>query len=74
MQLKITKTTYLSQRKLPDGFIKDYKSNSQFEFKLKKVNDCYIWKYYLNKTEIFVFLKILGNNSDLLLTFIYLIC
>lgn len=55
MQLKITKTTYLSQRKLPNGFIKDYKSNSQFEFKLKKVNDCYIGKNYLNKTEIFVF-------------------
>ena len=36
LQLKITKTTYLSQRKLPNGFIKDYKSNSQFEFKLKK--------------------------------------
>ena len=60
MELKITKTTYLSQRKLPNGFIKDYKSNSQFEFKLKKVNDCYIWKYYPNKTEIFVFLKNFG--------------
>lgn len=43
-----------SQRKSPSALSKDYKNNSPFEFKVKRTKDSYIWKYYLNETQIFL--------------------